>query len=140
MTDAPKSQEQKVRELREKYKKSKLPERKKIFLVVLEEALGNISQACKIVDIERQTYYQWYHKDEKFKKKIDDLQEVAKDFVESKLMGNIRDGKETSIIFYLKSKAKDRGYIEQSLNINTNIERNDLAEKSNEELLAILNR
>jgi len=35
------------------------------------------------------------------------------DFAEGQLMKNIKEGKETSLIFFLKTKGKDRGYIER---------------------------
>ncbi len=35
------------------------------------------------------------------------------DFAESKLYQNIKDGDKTSLIFYLKCKGKERGYVER---------------------------
>ena len=43
----------------------------------------------------------------------DEINESLKDFAESKLMINISRGKEASIFFFLKCKAKDRGYIDR---------------------------
>ena len=36
------------------------------------------------------------------------------DMAESKLIENVQEGKEASIFFYLKTQAKQRGYIERS--------------------------
>ena len=48
------------------------------------------------------------------------LDNVSLDYAESKLLENIRANKETSIIFYLKTKGKKRGYSERSeLDITT---------------------
>lgn len=132
--------ENQIRKLRADFRAAKLKDRKKIFLAAFEENLGNVSATCRLFAMDRQTYYNWYNQDPKFKEAADLVTEVAIDFVESKLMNNIKDGKEASAIFYLKSKAKHRGYVEQIQNINTNVDRNDLNELSNEELLAIINR
>ena len=47
------------------------------------------------------------------KETIDALNEETLDYAESKLLQSIRDGNVTSIIFYLKTKGKKRGYVEQ---------------------------
>ena len=86
---------------------------KKALLQSLEKNLGVVTTACRQVGISRTTFYDYYKKDSKFKKEVDDLSNVAKDFVESKLFEQINDNNPTSTIFYLKTKAKDRGYIER---------------------------
>ena len=56
------------------------------------------------------------------------LKEKYIDLAESKLVENIRDGKEASIFFFLKCKAKSRGYIEKAdaeptqINISFNVQ------------------
>ena len=47
--------------------------------------------------------------------------ESLKDLAESKLIENIEDNDNTAIIFYLKTQAKDRGYVERN-EIDANIE------------------
>jgi len=106
---------------------------KKEILEELEKHNGIVSSACKSIGLPRSTYYSWLNSDPEFKSQVDDIQEVAIDFVESKLMEKIRgvtvlakegtDGDEdltyslppsdTAIIFYLKTKGKKRGYIER---------------------------
>lgn len=83
---------------------------KKALLEALEKSMGIVSQACRKVGISRTAYYDYYNNDTEFKKKVDDLSNVALDFAESKLMENISKNKETSIIFYLNNKGKVRGY------------------------------
>lgn len=80
---------------------------------ILDKCFGNVTLACKTVGIAKDTFYKWYHEDEGFKAKCLDTKETALDFVESKLMGNISDGDTTSIIFYLKTQGKRRGYVER---------------------------
>lgn len=86
---------------------------KKKLLDALTEYLGIVTEACRKTGIGRTTYYNYRNSDKKFKKLTDDIQEIQKDFVESMLIENIKSGKEASIIFYLKTKAKDRGYTEK---------------------------
>ena len=51
--------------------------------------------------------------DTKDAKAVEDIQEVALDFVEHKLFKNIRAGDTQSILFYLRSKGGKRGYAER---------------------------
>ncbi len=93
------------------------------YLEILKAKAGNISVACEKAGIDRQTHYNWCSANSAVKKAVDDIQESLLDFAESKLMSNIKDGKETSLIFYLKTRAKKRGYseIEQIQHHNTTI-------------------
>lgn len=100
---------------------------KKKLLVALEKSMGIVSIACKKVKISRQTFYRYCQEDPEFDEKVKDIGEMAIDFVESKLLTNISQGAETSIIFFLKTKGKKRGYSEKeavvdpSKNNNTSI-------------------
>ena len=88
--------------------------KKKALLKALEKTMGVVTPACKSVDIARSTYYEWLKEDEEFSLKVDELQNVALDFTESKLYQSISDGNTSCIIFHLKTKGKKRGYIERS--------------------------
>ncbi len=98
---------------------------------ILEELIkynGIVTAACASIGLARSTFYNWLNSDDEFKKEVDDIQEVAIDFVESKLMEKINGVKilnsnqtiyeqppsDTAIIFYLKTKGKKRGYVERS--------------------------
>jgi len=88
--------------------------KKEKLLKALQETQGLIYHACKKAgNISRSTYYRYMREDEEFAKAVDDIKEAQIDYVEGQLIKNISDGKETSIIFYLKSKAKKRGYAEK---------------------------
>tara|TARA_R110002020_G_scaffold223840_8_gene433070 strand:- start:3 stop:380 length:378 start_codon:yes stop_codon:yes gene_type:complete len=91
----------------------KTDKKKKDFLISLRNNNGNISEACNATNIGRQTYYDWIEKDLVFKQDADDTQESLIDLAESKLIENIEDNDNTSIIFFLKTKGKKRGYIEK---------------------------
>jgi hypothetical protein len=103
--------------MREPKKKTSQPlktlHNKKAMLDALEKSLGVVTSACKSVGVSRWTYYDWLRNDEEFKKQVDDIQNIALDFAESQLHKQIQSGNISGIIFYLKTKGKDRGYIER---------------------------
>jgi hypothetical protein len=86
---------------------------KKLLIEAMEQSLGVVTQACKTVGVSRVTYYDYYNSDPEFKKAIDELQNVALDFAESQLHKQIKQGSTSATIFYLKTKGKNRGYIER---------------------------
>ena len=86
--------------------------KKKTFLVSLANNNGNITNACLDANIGRRTYYDWLE-DGQFAEDVKDVQESLLDLAESKLMENINKNDNTSIIFFLKTKGKKRGYIER---------------------------
>ena len=88
--------------------------KKEKLLKALAETQGLIYHACKKAgNISRSTYYRYMKEDPEFAKEVEDIKQAQIDYVEGQLIKNISDGKETSIIFYLKSKARDRGYAEK---------------------------
>lgn len=84
------------------------------FLKELAKAYGIIAPACVAVGISRNTYYRWYHSDNEFREKADEIAETQVDFVESKLMQMIESNDASSVIFYLKTKGKKRGYSDKA--------------------------
>lgn len=100
-------------------------------LEALSNSLGNITEACLAAGTGRATYYEWLSRDPEFKKKAEDVDEIALDFVESKLFETIKGFKigkvnaqgelaiydtgpdVRSITFYLKTRGKKRGYVER---------------------------
>jgi len=87
--------------------------RKKAMIEALEKTLGVITTACKMSGVSRQTHYRWYETDKKYKAKVDDIENIALDFSESKLHEAIEDLNITAIIFHLKTKGRKRGYVER---------------------------
>ena len=85
-----------------------------LLLKVLSENLGNISEACQAVKINRSTFYSWRESDPKFAEAIDGINEATIDFVESKLLENIKDGNVTAQIYFLKTKGRSRGWAEET--------------------------
>lgn len=108
--------------------------RKKEILDELEKQKGIVSISCNNVGLPRSTFYSWLKEDEEFKALVDEIQDVAIDYVESKLFEKIKgvavsskydngEGEgavysqppsDTAIIFYLKTKGKKRGYVERN--------------------------
>jgi hypothetical protein len=87
--------------------------KKKIIIAALEQSLGVITTACKKADVPRSTFYKWYNEDQQFKSEVDDIQEITLDFAESQLFKQIKENNTTATIFFLKTKGKNRGYIER---------------------------
>tara|TARA_R100000322_G_scaffold108666_2_gene69299 strand:+ start:587 stop:967 length:381 start_codon:yes stop_codon:yes gene_type:complete len=96
--------------------------KKKMLIESLENSLGIVSTACTKANISRSSFYKWYKEDEDFRNKVDEIDNVKLDFVESQLFKNIQKEKERSIIFYLQHKGHKRGYIQQQ---NINLTSND---------------
>lgn len=103
-------------------------------LEALEAYHGIVSDACRKCSISRQTFYDWLKSDPEFKLAVEEIQDVAIDFVEGKLFERINGvevlkgvDKETeeeitytlppdtqAINFYLRTKGRKRGYQEKT--------------------------
>lgn len=104
-------------------------EAKEKFLELYKKNACNISVTCSQVGVSRRWYYENRKKDSKFEEELASMEEEMIDFAETQLFRNIKEGKETSLIFFLKCKAKSRGYIERqeidhSGNIDSNVTAN----------------
>ncbi len=86
---------------------------KEAMIQALERSLGIVTTACRAVGISRQTHYNWLKDDSEYKAQCEDLHNVALDFAESQLHAQIKAGVPSSTIFYLKTRGKERGYIER---------------------------
>jgi hypothetical protein len=91
---------------------------KEKLLEALERSLGIVTPACKEVGISRNTFYHYYRTDPEFKAAVDDINEITLDFAENQLLKKIKEGSERSILFYMKYKARKRGYTD-SLDITS---------------------
>jgi hypothetical protein len=87
--------------------------KKESLLKALEQSLGVVTVACKNADIPRSTYYKWLNEDKDFEQQVEDIANIAVDFAETKLHEQIQNGNTTATIFYLKTKGKQRGYVER---------------------------
>lgn len=92
---------------------------KKVLLEALEKSLGIVTTACKAVNLDRVTHYRYLNDDPEYAQAVKDIENVALDFAESKLHKQIDKGDTTACIFYLKTKGKQRGYVEKQEVENT---------------------
>ena len=86
---------------------------KKAIIEALKKSLGVVTTACEKAGIGTSTFYHWLKVDKDFAEEVESMDDVALDFVESKLFENIDNNKTAEIIFYLKTRGKKRGYIER---------------------------
>ena len=63
--------------------------KKKLFLEALSKRLLNVSAACKVVGISRNTVYRWRDEDDTFKKDWDNVAEEFYDNIEMKHRGYV---------------------------------------------------
>lgn len=77
---------------------------------------ANVSATCTALGITRMTFYNWRKNREGLDEALSDVEESLLDFTESKLLEQIQEGNLTAIIFHLKTKGKNRGYVERTEN------------------------
>lgn len=99
----------------------------------IKDTNGFISQAAKRLGISRVQLYRIVNSHPTVKEALDDAREDMKDFAEAQLFKNIKEGKEASVFFFLKTQAKDRGYVEK-------IEIEHLLKKELDAMLDVLQR
>lgn len=93
---------------------------KKSILKSLESTMGVVTTACQLARVSRKTYYQYLKEDDKFREATEDIQNIALDFGESKLYKAISNDNLTAVIFYLKTKGRERGFNE-NIAISSNV-------------------
>ncbi len=84
-------------------------------LVALNKTLGVVTKACDACGISRDTHYRYLNSDQQYAQAVKNIDSTALDFVESQLFESIKKGTPASIIFYLKTKGKSRGYSQSLL-------------------------
>ena len=82
-------------------------------IAAIKQAKGFVTMAAGICGTSRKTFHKMINEHPTLKEAVNDAREANKDFVENKLMLAIEEGNITGIIFYLKTQAKDRGYVEK---------------------------
>ena len=95
-------------------KKRKLKGRKYLFFEALKANVGNITAAANKTNIDRKTHYNWLKKDENYRMHCEDLPDLEVDFYEQALRKLVKEGNTAAIIFALKCKGKNRGWVERN--------------------------
>ena len=83
-------------------------------LKALKLSMAIIAPACEMVGIDRKTHYNWLKDDPGYREEVEALQERTFDFVESKMVERIQGGSDTMLIWYSKTKMKQRGFVERT--------------------------
>ena len=101
-------------------KNPEIEQLKEELLDALEQTLGIASTACHQVNVPYKRYKRWLLTDPEFKLAAEAITDITIDFVEAQLFRQIQEGKTQATMFYLRTKAKHRGYVETPLlNIDT---------------------
>tara|TARA_R100000808_G_C2151215_1_gene160175 strand:- start:1240 stop:1578 length:339 start_codon:yes stop_codon:yes gene_type:complete len=77
---------------------------KERLLKALESSLGVITTALKACDLSRTNYYKWLKEDEAFAKKVEEVQNIEKDFIKSKYYECVKDKVPSVVIHAAKTK------------------------------------
>lgn len=83
-------------------------------ITAAKESEGNITTIARKLGCDRAYVYRLQDKWPKLAQVIRDERESFKDFTESQLGKQIKEGNITAIIFFLKTQGKDRGYTERT--------------------------
>jgi len=79
-------------------------QKKALMIEALILKMGSVTEACKIVEIDRSTHYAWLQTDQKYKQEVEKLPLMILEFVESALYQKIKEGDTPAITFWLKHK------------------------------------
>lgn len=115
-------------EMRSFIKSAKLDRKKEKFINAFIKSRWNITEACKVVDISRQTFKAWCSKDADFNQAIEIAQDQKEDYVESKLFELLEENQPAAVIYATKillqktNYGRRHAYIEQPQKIEGHIE------------------
>jgi fructose-specific phosphotransferase system component IIB len=79
----------------------------------IRDARGNISAAAISLRVSRQALYRYIEKHASLRAVLSESRETMKDMVESVLYSKALEGESWAVCFFLKTQAKDRGYVER---------------------------
>ena len=85
----------------------------KEYVQAIHDANGLITVAARRLGVDRSAIYKARERHPSIAKAMEDARERTTDLAEGKLFQQINEGNMTAIIFYLKTQAKHRGYVER---------------------------
>ena len=91
-----------------------MTKRQKEFLKVLENSMGIVTSAAAKYGIDPSTHYEWCKKSPEYKEAAEAARHRVDDMAESALLKAINAGEPSAIIFYCKTRLKNRGYSEKT--------------------------
>lgn len=99
-----------------------------------------VSMACTRTGISRSLYKKWRVEDPIFADLADQVIDARLDLAEHMLLNNIVVGKETSLIFFLKTIGRKRGYVQEDEKQNTDntLTESELMKLPNQDLIKLL--
>lgn len=92
--------------------KRKRPSKEKL-IEALRELDGNMAAVGRRLHADRRTVWGWVHSDQELEEVVEDETESFIDEAENVLYDAIRSGNIIATIFFLKTKARHRGYSER---------------------------
>lgn len=98
--------------------------KKEAFYKAYAKYYGNVSKACKAVDLSRSHFYYLKNTDKEFREGLENIKpdELLVDLLEDALVKKVKKGDTTAIIFGLKTKGRHRGYSEYDNAKNNQVE------------------
>lgn len=87
---------------------------KKDYIKAITEAQGLISVAARRLGVSRSTLYSAIDRHKDVAAALADARERTTDLAEGRLYEKINEGDTSSIIFYLRTQGRNRGYVERT--------------------------
>jgi len=91
----------------------KKPEDLSNLVELIKDCMGNMTLVSKRQGVARSTIQRWVEDEKVLQDAFAQARETMLDNAESKLYSNALNGDTTSLIFFLKTQGKRRGYIEK---------------------------
>jgi hypothetical protein len=79
----------------------------------LEKHGGNVAKAARALGVRRQSLWRYIGRHPALVDVVHDIRESVKDDAETVLHKALRKGEAWAVCFYLKTQARDRGYVER---------------------------
>jgi hypothetical protein len=85
-----------------------------VFATKLRELSGNVAAVARYFGVSRQAADQYMRRHRRLRKVANDCREVMRDNVESALYNAALAGEPWAVMFFLRTQAKERGYVERT--------------------------